>query len=205
LHTKVLEVEPIVEFVNGAFVGSSKWIPPRSNGSILNVDFLQGRGFFVPITKGFVLIMELRCNQLLGVFVKRLNPMEKTCSLFVNHLDHRISNPTNNLNNIPIFLHIICHEPLENEHTQPFLLNNCIQLLPQNALSFYVLEVHVTNRNHHNLTINWVINMTGHGRPSLNTFTWLNIIHAFCRSSLGCICWTKSNPDVTLLTNILNK
>jgi hypothetical protein len=24
LHTKVLEVEPIVEFVNGAFVGSSK-------------------------------------------------------------------------------------------------------------------------------------------------------------------------------------
>jgi len=70
LHTKVLEAEPIVELVNGAFVGSSRWIPPRLNGSISKVNFFQGCGFFVPITKGFVLIMEFWCDQLLGVFVK---------------------------------------------------------------------------------------------------------------------------------------
>jgi hypothetical protein len=27
---------------------------------------------------------------------------------------------------------IICHEPLENEHTQPFLLNNYVQIPPHN-------------------------------------------------------------------------
>jgi hypothetical protein len=64
----------------------------------------------------------------------------------------------------------IHHEPLENMCTQPFPLNNCIQLLPHNALSFYVLGLHVMYYNCHDLTIDQVINMIGHGHSSLNMF-----------------------------------
>jgi hypothetical protein len=126
LNTKLPKAEPIVELLNGTFVCSSRQIPPRLNGNILKVIFLQGHGFFVFITKGFVSIMELWCEQLLGVFVQKLSPMEKASSLFVNHLHYKISNPINNSNNIMVCLHTIHHEPLKNGHTQPILLNNCV-------------------------------------------------------------------------------
>jgi hypothetical protein len=125
---KVLEAELIIELMNGTFACNSRWIPPRLNGNISKVNFLQGHGFLVIITKGFVLIMELKSNKLFGMFIKRLCAMEKTRPLFVNHLECRISSPINNANNIPICLHTICHEPFENKYTRPFLLNNCLQL-----------------------------------------------------------------------------
>jgi hypothetical protein len=56
---KVLEIEPIIKPVNGDLTYSSRGVPPRPNGSISKVSFLQGRGFFVLITKDFVSIMEL--------------------------------------------------------------------------------------------------------------------------------------------------
>jgi hypothetical protein len=59
LHTKILEPKLIVELVNGALAYNYRRIPLRPNGSISKVSFLQGHGFFVLITKGFVLIMEL--------------------------------------------------------------------------------------------------------------------------------------------------
>jgi len=70
------------------------------NGSISKVNFFQGHGFFIIIIEGFLLIMELMCDKLLAMFIERLSPMEKTRSLFVNHLHSRISNPINNMNNI---------------------------------------------------------------------------------------------------------
>ncbi len=100
-------------------------------------NFFQGHGFLVIITDDFVLIMELRSDQLLHMFVKRLSPMGKTRPLFVNHLHYRISSPINNLNNILVCLHTIHHKPLENGRTQPFLFNNYIQLPPKNALNFH--------------------------------------------------------------------
>jgi hypothetical protein len=59
---KVPEASPIVEFLNGTFIGNSRQIPPRPNGSILKVNFFQGCGYFVFMTKGFVLIMEFNSN-----------------------------------------------------------------------------------------------------------------------------------------------
>ncbi len=103
------------------------------------------------------------------MFVKKLSPMEKTCPLFINHLHHRISSPINNVNNIIICLGTIRHEPFENGRIQPFLLNNCVQLPPHNALHFGVLKLHVIDCNRHDLIIDQVINMTSHGHPSLNT------------------------------------
>ncbi len=112
--------------------------------------------------------MELMNDQLLSMFVERLSPMEKTCSFFVNHLHYRISSPINNVDNILVCLRTICHEPLENGRTQPFFFNN--HLPPYNALSFYVLRLHVIDHNCHDLTIDRVINVTCHGYPSLNMF-----------------------------------
>ncbi len=114
--------------------------------------------------------MEFKSNQLLSMFVEKLSLMEKVGLLFINHLHRRISNPINNANNIPICLCIIFHEPLESNRTQSFPLNNYIELLPEDTLNFHVLGLHVTNDNCHDLAIEWVINVTGHGRPSLNTF-----------------------------------
>ncbi len=125
-HTKVPKAKLIVKLVIGALACNSKQIPPRPNGSISNVSFLQGHGFFVLIIKGFVLIMELWCDQLFGVSIQRLSPIEKARPIFVNHLDRRISSPINNANNILICLPIIHHEPFENGCTQHFLLINCI-------------------------------------------------------------------------------
>jgi hypothetical protein len=117
---KVPEAELIVELLNNAFASSFGRIPPWPNGSTLKANFLHGCGFLVIITKGFVLIMEFWCGQLLSVYVQKLSPMEKAHPLFVNHLDCRISNSINNVNNILVCLHIIRHEPLENGRTQPF-------------------------------------------------------------------------------------
>jgi hypothetical protein len=163
MHTKVPEGKPIIELVNGALACNSIRVPPRPNGSILKVGFLQGCGFLIIITEGFVLIMELKNSQLHGMFVERLSPM------FVNHLHHKISSPINNVSIIPICSHTICHEPFENGHTQTFLLNNYIQLPPPNALNFRVLGLHVINHNCHDLSIDRIVNIMGHGCPSLNT------------------------------------
>jgi len=42
---KVPKAKPIVELMNGALANSSQQVPPRPNGSILKVNFLQGLGF----------------------------------------------------------------------------------------------------------------------------------------------------------------
>jgi hypothetical protein len=47
---KVPKIEPIMEPMNGALAYNSKRIPPRPNGNILEVSFLQGHGYFVLIT-----------------------------------------------------------------------------------------------------------------------------------------------------------
>jgi hypothetical protein len=62
LHTKMLEAKPIIELVNGALTYNSKRVPPWPNGSISNVNFLQGRGFPIIIIEGFVLIMKFKSN-----------------------------------------------------------------------------------------------------------------------------------------------
>jgi hypothetical protein len=74
------------------------------------------------------------------MYVERLSLMEKTHSFFVNHLHCKIFNPINNVNIILVCLCTIYHEPFENKHTQPFLLNNYVQLPPENALNFHVLD-----------------------------------------------------------------
>jgi hypothetical protein len=81
---KVLETKPIIELVNGAFTCSSRQVLPRPNSNISKVNFFQGCGVFLFVTKGFVSIMKLWCDQLFGVYVQRLNPMEKLNSFFVN-------------------------------------------------------------------------------------------------------------------------
>ncbi len=69
--------------------------------------------------------------------------MEKTSSFLINHLHSKIFSCVNDLDNIPIHLHIVCDEPLEIGICNAFLQNNCIQFLPQNALGFFVFKLHV--------------------------------------------------------------
>jgi len=104
------------------------------------------------------------------MYVERLSLMEKTHSFFINHFHRKIFNPINNVNIILVCLRTIHHEPFENKHTQPFFLNNYVQLPPENALNFHVFRLHVTDCNRHHLTIDWVVNVTSHGHPSLNMF-----------------------------------
>lgn len=201
--------------MNGTLACSFIQVPPRSNASISQVSFLQGRDFFVFIIKGFVLIMDFQCDQLLGVSIQKLNPLEKIGPLIVNHLDNRNSSPLNNVNNIPICLCTIRHEPLENGCTQPFLLNNYVQLPPQNALNFYVFKLHVIDHNYHDLVVHQVINMRSHGRPSLNSFYMiehhpyiLQIITQLLsldHIKYGCNSTNKHLEQINFLPNLLTR
>lgn len=76
----------------------------------------------------------------------------------------------NNINNIPIFLGIICHEPLEIEICYTFIYNNCIQLPPNNTLGFHILSLHVVDSNKHYFVVDQVIDMASHSCPTLNMF-----------------------------------
>jgi hypothetical protein len=166
---------------------------------MLKVSFLQGHGFFIVISEGFCWSWKSRA---INMFVKKLNPMEQVGPLFVNHFHRRISSPINNAI-ILICLHTICHEPFENKQTFPF--NNCIQFFPHNTLNFSVLELHITNRNHHDLVIDRVINMISHGRPSLNTLYVIKHHPRILKILIDCIHYMKSNPDVAPLMDILSK
>jgi hypothetical protein len=139
-NTKLPKAKPIVELLNGTFICSSKWVPPRLNGSILKVIFLQGHGFFVLITKGFVLIMELWCYQLLGVFVQKLSPMEKASPFFVNHFHYKISNPINNSNNIMVCLHTIRMNPLKTGIPNLFFSTSVFSFLHKMHWTFVSLD-----------------------------------------------------------------
>ncbi len=94
--------------------------------------------------------------------------MKKTHFFFVNHLDHRISNPINNVNNIPICLHIIRHEPLENGRIQPFLLNNYVKLPPHNECNELLCPWIAC----HKLQSSWPYNRSSHKCD----MPWLSIL-----------------------------
>ncbi len=57
-----------------------------------------------------MLILQLRSNQLFGMPIKQLSPVEQTCIFFVHHPYSGISRAVNNSNIIPICLCVVHHE-----------------------------------------------------------------------------------------------
>lgn len=119
----------------------------------------------------------------------------KISSLLVNHFHNEIS--SNNINNIPICLGIICHEPLEFGICYTFLCNSCVQFPPNNTLGFHVLSLHVVDSNRHY----FVIDMASHNRPTLNTFDMIKHHIGILQVALGCICLTTCTPHPSIPFN----
>jgi hypothetical protein len=67
---EVLKVQPAVELVNCALVGSFERVPPRSKCSIPKVGVLQGCCDLIFVAEGIVHILELGANQLFSVSFK---------------------------------------------------------------------------------------------------------------------------------------
>jgi hypothetical protein len=99
--------------------------------------------------------------------------MKKPSWFVVNHIYNEISSPINNMNNIPICLGTIYHEPFEIGICYTFLQNNCFQLHPQYTLGFCVLWLHVVDINGHYFIVDQVINMASHGNPTYAHLTWM--------------------------------
>ncbi len=84
-----------------------------------------------------------------------------------------------------------------------------------NALNFCVLRLHVINCNHHDLIIDWVINVTSHGRPSLNMFYMIKHhphilevitrLHPLDQIKYGCNSIDKHLEQINLLPNMLTR
>jgi len=83
-------------------------IPPRVDCNVMKVNFFQRSCVFI-----------------------LLNPMEETNLFLVNYFHIGIYTPINDMNNIPICLGTICHEPLGIGICYTFLQDNYIQLLPK--------------------------------------------------------------------------
>jgi hypothetical protein len=96
----------------------------------LNIGFFKSCGIFILITHILVLFLEFQGNQLFGMSIQFLCPMEETSLLLVNHLHHGISFTINNSDNIPICLCTISHEPFEYKFFNIILEHHLIQLFP---------------------------------------------------------------------------
>jgi hypothetical protein len=72
------------------------------------------------------------------------------------------------MDNIPIGLCIICHEPFEIGVCETKPEHHLVQFCPHDTLSLCRFRLHVTNYNGEHFEVVWVVNMTSHGGPFLN-------------------------------------
>jgi hypothetical protein len=112
-NTKMLEGKLVTKFVNNTFRCSSWQKPPTMDNCILSVYLFQRLGIFVVKAKGLMLISQLRFNQLFGMPIKWLSPVEQTCIFFVHHPYNGIPITVNYFNIIPICLCAVHHESFE--------------------------------------------------------------------------------------------
>ncbi len=96
--------------------------------------------------------------------------MEEASSFFANHLHKNISKTVHDMNNIPIGMCIICHEPFEITVCNTQLEHCIVQFCPHDTLSLCGFRLHVANCNGEHFAIHQVVNMISHGGPFLNTF-----------------------------------
>jgi hypothetical protein len=101
--------------------------------------------------------MEFKSDQLFSMFVMRLNPMEKASSFFVNHLHYKISNPINNVNNIP---NLLTHHLPWTPWKWVYLILSSQQL--HLASSIGCIELPCFRIARHKLQSSWPCNRLGH-------------------------------------------
>jgi hypothetical protein len=99
--------------------------------------------------------------------------MEQASSFPVNHLHRGISKIVHDTNNIPIGMCIIHYEPFEIGVCKTKLEHHLIQSFPHDTHSFCGFKLHVANCNVEHFVIHYVVNMTSHGGPFLNTFNMI--------------------------------
>jgi hypothetical protein len=95
--------------------------------------------------------------------------MEQASSFLVNHLHRNISKTIHDMNNIPIGMCIIHHEPFEIGVCKTKPKHHLVQFCPHDTLKFCEFILHVINCNGEHFAIHRVVNTTSHGGPFLNT------------------------------------
>jgi len=94
--------------------------------------------------------------------------MEQASLFLVNHLHRNISRIEHDIDNIPIDLCTICHEPFEIGVCKTKPEHHVVHFCPHDTLNFCGFKLHVTNCNGEHFVIQQVLNMTSHGGPFLN-------------------------------------
>jgi len=95
--------------------------------------------------------------------------MEEASLFLVNHLHKNISRTVHDTCNIQIGMCTICHEPFEIGVCTTKLEHYVVHFCPHDTLNLCGFKLHVTNCNGEHFAIQWVLNMTSHDGPFLNT------------------------------------
>jgi hypothetical protein len=116
-----------------------------------------------------MLFLQFRFDQLFGIPIEQLNPVKQTCTFFIHHSYSGITWIVNNYNNIPIFLHIVCHESLEVGFSIPIFLALCCWALSTWFIVLMCLHIACCK-----LWWSWLCNILDHkhDRPLLSN-KWL--------------------------------
>jgi hypothetical protein len=134
--------------------------------------------------------------------IKWLNPMEQTCTFFVNHLHNDILRTIINFDNIPICLCTIHHGSFEAWFNIPMFEHCVVELCPNDLLWFGVFKLHVANYNGHDFAISHIINMVGHRCPTNDLLHMVKHDSRVSKSPLSCICAINPTSLPTPLIDI---
>jgi hypothetical protein len=116
-----------------------------------------------------VLVLHVWLDILLGVSFQRCSLVEETSALSVLYEDLWITAAIDDLDSIPICLCTIHHEAFEVGILDAVLCHEIVQFSPHDTLDLWVLRLHVTYSDGHDLTICCIVHVIRHCGPLFNT------------------------------------
>jgi hypothetical protein len=121
------------------------------------------------LAEAIVLVLHVWLDKLLCVSFQRCSLVDKTSVLTVLYGDLWITTAIDGSDSIPISLCTVHHEAFEVGILDAILCHEIVEFSPHNILDLYVLRLHVTYGDGHDLAIHYIVHMTRHCGPLFNT------------------------------------
>jgi hypothetical protein len=115
-----------------------------------------------------VLVLHVWLDVLLCMSIQQCSLVQEASALSVLHGDLWVTTAIDDSDSIPVGLCTICHQAFEVELFHAVLSHEFVEFSLHNTLDFYVLRLHVTYGNGHDLAIRCIVYMTGHCGPFLD-------------------------------------
>jgi hypothetical protein len=116
-----------------------------------------------------VLVLHVWLDELLCVSFQRCSPVEETSALSVLHGDLWITTTIDDSDNIPTGMCTVHHEEFEVGILHAVLSHEIIEFSLHDTLDLWVLRLHVTYGDGHDLAIRCIVHVIRHCGPFLDT------------------------------------